>query len=115
MLPAERVTVVNLPQDDSWFRDTGPVVSPGTSAWHSRAHVTCNSEPGRMRSVGRNHSSIKVIHGVQFVVRRGQGGQNVAICGNDFVFNSWGHKNVTWDVDDEIADWVRCVPHGLSL
>jgi hypothetical protein len=51
---------------------------------------------------------------VQFVVKRDEGGRNVAIRGNDFVFNSWGHKNVTWDVDDEIADWVSSAQCGHS-
>jgi agmatine/peptidylarginine deiminase len=32
MPKSTRVTVVDLPQDDSWFRDTGPVVSLGTLA-----------------------------------------------------------------------------------
>lgn len=66
MLPRKNITVVPLPQDDSWFRDTGPV----------------------------------------FVVRRGADGRNCAIRGNDFVFNSWGEKNATWEVDDEIADEI---------
>lgn len=35
MPKSTRVTVVDLPQDDSWFRDTGPVVSLGTSARES--------------------------------------------------------------------------------
>jgi agmatine/peptidylarginine deiminase len=36
MPKSTRVTVVDLPQDDSWFRDTGPVVSWGP--WHGK-HV----------------------------------------------------------------------------
>lgn len=117
MPKSTRVTVADLPQDDSWFRDTGPVVSRGKPglAW-SR---TCDKSL-QMFSMHRNerhmHDQNPITgHIVQFVVRRDEGGRNVAIRGNDFVFNSWGHKNVTWDVDDEIADWVRFGRPELSL
>lgn len=49
------------------------------------------------------------------MVRRGPDGRNCAIRGNDFVFNSWGEKNVTWEVDDEIADEVRLKSGDLVI
>ena len=116
MPKSTRVTVVDLPQDDSWFRDTGPVVSTGTSARESYCKSSANlavGSFGKHRAWSPSGQSSHLI--VQFVVRRDEGGRNVAIRGNDFVFNSWGHKNVTWDVDDEIADWVRSAQCGQLL
>jgi len=66
-LPAD-VEVIPVPQDDSWFRDTGPT----------------------------------------FVVRRiGLSGHGRGeLCGMNWVFNSWGEKNKTWELDNGIATAV---------
>jgi len=48
----------------------------------------------------------------QFVVRQDAQGRNCDIRGNDFIFNSWGEKNVTWDLDDKIAEEI-CVYSGV--
>ena len=117
MMPkSKRVTVVDLPQDDSWFRDTGPLVSLETPARES-----CCISPAILKLGGIakrqtwSQSCESWLSIAQFVVRRDEAGRNVAIRGNDFVFNSWGRKNVKWDVDDEIADWVRCEQSRLSV
>lgn len=38
MLPRDKITVVECAQDDSWFRDTGPVVS----VQFSHAPIACS-------------------------------------------------------------------------
>ena len=40
------------------------------------------------------------------MVRRTPDGRNCDLRGNDFVFNSWGQKNVAWEQDDGIASHV---------
>lgn len=103
----DHVRVVPLPQDDAWFRDTGPTVSAaaaGAAFCHAarrRLQLRLLALPCWLPTLAPRLPSPR-----QFVVRE-EGGGRRSVAGVDWRFNAWGGVEgglyASWQRDDAVA------------
>ena len=101
----EGVRVLEVPQDDAWFRDTGPTVR-GQAGWRLGCCWIGRSGavPPPTGCPAADHSPPPLGNtALQMVVRDGAADGSAAVAGVDWDFNAWGGLYASCSRDQEVA------------